>query len=235
MDEEAKAAKRYKLLMREKDRLAKAGKADSDIDGEIGKLVERFPALAGAVLPQLTQSTVAMLAFAEVVKAEEEAANAQKPVAEETAQQLPTNHQTSASTEAPSQPAKESRGGADARLIGLFGAAAAVLRIWNDLFIARPKIGAVSLAKCLAVAVISAVLHFWVIDRCGAGVVFDPLLYCLFVNVSAIVRIRAASSVERFFVFLLRDTLPSLASVLVVYSIMDTILTFLARRAADSC
>jgi hypothetical protein len=253
MDDEAKVTRRYKLLMREKERLTKAGRIDEDIEEELRKIAERFPAIADRPVPPLQASTAAMLALGEAVHEEEKVASgAAPPSTEHQAQQAAIPPTVSnpreerqmrtvgskkapcndSSAESPSDPPKNHN---RSFLLRLIPALSLFLRLWNDLLVARPKVGAVSLAKCLAVAFLSAIIHFHFADRCGAGMVCDPFLYWAAVNGSAMIKSKTISSFERVLVFILRDGIGSFCAVLVTYSVTDSTLAVLGTRILDSC
>jgi hypothetical protein len=250
MNDEAKAAKRYKVLMREKARLAKAGQVDADIDEELCKVTERFPSLAERPVPQLQPSTVAMLALGEAVAEEEKAAPASgaavaepAPAASEAIPEappkdvsLPRREESAADQKSTDQqPATVQRAKDFKVLLTIVAAASLALRLWNDLFLARPKIAAVSFMKCLSVAVLAALLHFFVLDRCGLGLLCDPFLYWAAINGQFILKTKAMSSTERLIVFLLRDSLGSFMGVLVAYTATDATMSLLGQRIRDTC
>ena len=63
---------RYKVLVRERDRLADRGQTDSEIDAEIAKILEEFPNLV-ETKTTVSQSTQQMLAFAETMAGDDPA------------------------------------------------------------------------------------------------------------------------------------------------------------------
>lgn len=215
----AKAKKKYKILVRERDRLAEKGQQDAEVTSEISKLLADFPELE-EVNTKLSAATSAMLSYAEAMQ--DPLVEPSPPPVEEKQASAATGSMQSNSNQPAADHSKAIR-----VLLGL----AFVVRVFQDIR-SRPTFPLQQQCICMMFALFCSVVH-----RCSDvtpcsqyGFLFDPLAFTALVHIGHGLASVSADRIspmalERILVYVARDGVPSIITVFVTYSVAMILLT----------
>jgi hypothetical protein len=237
------AKRRYKVLVREQERLTEKGQRDAQVDSQIAQLVAEFPDLV-ETKPTISESTKSLLSFGEHMAAAELPAQPRAAVAAATDATQPTapnaehgdrcGHSHGVPKDdvdaALARPPDVTQGkprqdeASPANILRAFAVAAVALRVMNDLR-ARPTTTPAMLGTLAAAAFLVSAFHALVLDElCSwTALATSPTVFVVAAHalVNRTVPQRATKSqrsiIERALVYAARDIIPCLAVTWVVY------------------